>query len=103
MKLLLCLRRALAGLRPGVGGSRLSFDIETCIRPFIQQLSKVVSFCGCHVQCKRAIPSGQYAGDHKFSVLRATYQYRECHVASLPVRSSKRYGPLVLGFTGGKT
>jgi hypothetical protein len=85
---MLYLRRALLGLGSGVGGP-LHFLFIPVPPATLTQFAE------------KPRPT-DYAAIHRKIVSQATPQIIAIHVVSLPSRSSKRHGPFVLGFTGGK-
>jgi len=118
MRLLFCLRRALAGLRSGVGGP-LHFRDLCNLAPirfkiFQQRLSfpgqktsLITNVLGSKVGLIAAVPQlvdrTDKCFERFFNTLQITLQklLLQCHLAILPARSHRRHGPFVLGFTGG--
>jgi len=122
MLLFLYLRRALASLWAGVGGPRLFFDrVEFFADVFQKTMDQDAFVIRAHRGAHRhhvilnvikawglAIRRALYDSVRGFQGFHQTYLRckrpfkRLVHFASLPARSSKRHGPLVLCLTGGK-
>jgi hypothetical protein len=108
---MLYLRRALVGLRLSVGGipPQISHrETPPAHEPTVctggsQVPSKAIGQSSFAALTESGAPNETLAGHTAIGALRCVKDLRPIHSrASLPARSSKRYGPLVLGFTGGK-
>jgi len=87
MKVLLYRALALVGLRAGIGG--------------LQGLL-VAAFTQVPYLCRSCSEIHKWPRAHIANNDFALVAFNNHHVASLTARSSKRHGPLVLCFTGGK-